>query len=73
MSEMVERVATAIEARVSQPGQCSYQDMARATFEAMREPTEAMIEAAWADALAEDAKGVWQEMIDEALKEKATA
>ena len=30
-----------------------------------RHPTKEMIEAAWADALAEDAKGVWRCMIDE--------
>lgn len=29
-----------------------------------RRPTKAMIEAAWADALAEDAKGVWMTMVD---------
>lgn len=28
-----------------------------------RHPTKEMIEAAWADALAEDARGVWEEMI----------
>ena len=28
------------------------------------EPTKEMIDAAWADALAEDATGVWQSMID---------
>lgn len=38
-----------------------------AALEAMRDPTEAMIDAAWADALAEDALGVWRSMIDAAL------
>jgi hypothetical protein len=33
-----------------------------------RIPTKEMLEAAWADALAEDAKGVWKAMIDAALK-----
>jgi hypothetical protein len=33
-----------------------------------REPTKSMIEAAWADALAEDAAGVWREMIGEVVK-----
>jgi hypothetical protein len=32
-----------------------------------RIPTKEMIEAAWADALAEDAKGVWESMICEWL------
>ncbi len=35
-----------------------------------RDPTEAMLKAAWADALAEDAKGVWQSMIDAWLLEQ---
>lgn len=30
-----------------------------------RIPTKEMLEAAWADALGEDAKGVWQAMIEE--------
>lgn len=38
-----------------------------AALEAMRNPTKAMIEAAWADALAEDAIGVWRSMINAAL------
>lgn len=29
-----------------------------------RNPTKAMLDAAWADALGEDAAGVWQSMID---------
>lgn len=29
-----------------------------------REPTEAMLDAAWAEALGEDAAGVWREMIN---------
>jgi hypothetical protein len=29
-----------------------------------RNPTKEMLEAAWADALAEDAKGVWESMIE---------
>lgn len=43
-------------------------ELAKVAIAAMREPTEAMIESAWADALAEDAKGVWLAMIDEALR-----
>jgi hypothetical protein len=30
-----------------------------------RKPTKEMIEAAWADALAEDAEGVWRSMIEQ--------
>jgi hypothetical protein len=33
-----------------------------------RVPTKAMVEAAWADALAEDAAGVWKSMIAELEK-----
>jgi hypothetical protein len=29
-----------------------------------RQPTKEMLEAAWADALGEDARGVWQSMIN---------
>lgn len=35
-----------------------------------RNPTPAMLEAAWADALAEDAAGVWRSMIDAWLQRK---
>lgn len=35
-----------------------------------RHPTKEMIEAAWADALGEDAKGVWGSMIDHWLKQR---
>lgn len=44
-----------------------YRDQAIAAIKAMREPTPEMIEAAWAEALAEDADGVWREMIEAAL------
>ena len=72
MSEMVERVAKAItesaleEFVVILPDQA--ERFARAAVSAMRVPTETMVESAWADALAEDAKSVWADMIDEALK-----
>lgn len=46
---------------------------ARVAIEAMREPTKAMIEAGWADALAEDAGATWKSMIDAALSEKPLA
>jgi len=46
---------------------------ARAAIEAMREPTDAMIEAGWQDGMAgfgegEECEPVWHAMIDEALK-----
>lgn len=44
--------------------------MARAVFEAMRELPDEMVEAAWAEALGENAKGVWRDMIDAVLNEK---
>ncbi len=50
-------------------GRLDLPKIARAAIEAMREPTEAMVDAGWADATAEDAIGVWRAMIDEALKE----
>lgn len=40
----------------------------RCVLAAAREPTEAMVDAAWASSLAEDAFCTWQDMIDEALK-----
>ena len=45
-----------------------YQRMARTAIEAMREPTEAMIDAA--PISDEEAAEIWPAMIDEALKEK---
>lgn len=76
MSEMVERVAKAIASKqpplsdrvLSMHAEQALFEMARAAIEAMRVPTEAMIEEAWADARAEDAAAVWKAMIDEALK-----
>jgi hypothetical protein len=35
-----------------------------------RKPTAEMLKAAWADALAEDAAGVWSSMIEEWLKHR---
>lgn len=40
---------------------------ARRVIAAMREPTADMVEEAWAYALAEDAAGVWRDMINTAL------
>jgi hypothetical protein len=82
MSDMVERVARAIAAagtivdwdEMSVACQEQFTKEARAAIEAMREPTEAMVDAAWASW--EDVEGskgfvgAWQAMIDEALKQK---
>lgn len=75
MSEMVERVAIAIcgigREEWGEPEferyQYIYLSRARKAIAAMREPTDAMY---WAgeDKLDVNAKGVWQAMIDEALK-----
>jgi hypothetical protein len=76
---MVERVASVLEARdrvlaevAAAEGRDSwetdYPEIARTVMAAMREPTEAMQLAAWADIKAEDGYYTWTRMIDEALK-----
>jgi hypothetical protein len=70
MSEMVERVARAMEAR-SAIEPVTIEDVARSAIEAMREPTEGMVDAT--QELIRGQKpfstiGMWQAMIDEALK-----
>jgi hypothetical protein len=81
MSEMVERVARAIQAQSGhQPATDegwnrpentlsvqNFRRMAKAAIEAMREPTEDMIQAG-IDGPVGDTEGKWQAMIDEALK-----
>ena len=76
MSSMVERVALAIEKKLSrtdpyderQHKRFNYDECARAAIAAMREPTEAMINA-WIRAPGA-IKGGWQAMIDAALDGK---
>lgn len=69
MSEMVERVALAISGSDDPVNILEiHRHRARAAIAAMREPTVAMLTEAWVAALFEDATGVWQAMIDEALK-----
>jgi len=73
MSEMVERVAEAIRAVNSDTIGLTYTElttaMARAAIAAMREPTQAMIDACDLDIHTEGTiVGVWDDMIDEALK-----
>ena len=58
---------------VNEPYKVDYLDMAAAAIEAMREPTDAMCNApTWYDGdesfTPGDAKDVWDQMIDEALK-----
>ena len=75
MSEMVERVAKAIEAAYwnkHNHAQSGWEDEARAAIAAMRIPTKEMVDAAWqhtGDPDWEDnVKIVWKSAIDEALK-----
>jgi molecular chaperone DnaK (HSP70) len=82
MSEMIERVARALaenergadlwdeisnDSDIDYIGKNEFRDLARAAIEAMREPTEGMVEAA----NLHESNGVyadWQAMIDEALR-----
>lgn len=76
MSEMIERVARAIEQEIG-PQDMDFAKIARAAVEAMREPTEAMLEVAqdmyepvgdramWPP----EPKDAWPAMIDAALTE----
>jgi hypothetical protein len=75
MSEMVERVARAMFIaeqawrRTPVPGTVLNVVMARAALEAMREPTEGMINAADPHGIImADFQTAWRDMIDEALK-----
>lgn len=69
---MIERVARAIFTHdydnTGAAGRSLAHDLARRAIAAMREPTAAMTEAGWADALAENAADTYRSMIDEALK-----
>lgn len=69
MSEMLERVALAIEAArgTVPPGYNSDLHIARAAIEAMREPTEEMIEAVAREGYVDHALPGWETMIDVAL------
>lgn len=80
MSEMVERVARAICGDPNDDGRNVlevHRQRARLAIAAMREPTEAMVEAGvrlgcpeggGGDITASEATDTWQKMIDEALK-----
>lgn len=70
MTNMIERVAQAILAKDPE-GMFSIhcaRVYAKAAIAAMREPTEAMVEAGYYDAMAEDAKATFTAMIDAALE-----
>ena len=84
MSEMVERVARAIEQRASERQDLNaWRDYARAAIEAMREPTDAMArkadgltdlvgpyeEANTPEARQDEFKCAWRAMIDKAIQE----
>jgi hypothetical protein len=68
VTTMIERAARAIaDAQdVSEPFD-NYEEMARAAIAAMREPTEAMLEAS---PVSGPVSIIWQNMIDAALEEK---
>lgn len=67
MSEMVERVARAMYGNLDQRGDALVK--AQRAIEAMREPTEAMVQAARTSAPYDrDVTETWPLMIDEALK-----
>ena len=70
MSEMVERVARAVQP-IADPGGhwTTCEDIARAAIEAMREPTEGMIQAGWTTNgyRGDMTKAEWSAMIDAAL------
>lgn len=77
MSTMVERVARAM-AEVNDHHQefaigdfrDAYMDQARAAIEAMREPTEAMVDSCGNGECAKWARGAWANYIDAALQEQ---
>lgn len=71
MSDIINRVADALAKHVAVERSPNWRDVARDAIEAMREPTKEMIDAAWADAMGEDAGDVWRAMIDAALKAKS--
>ena len=81
MSEMIERVARALaiadgmhpeavsNGEDAVPVWTLYVDDARAAIEAMREPTDVMVDAGYAVTV-DDETEVWQAMIDAALSQK---
>ena len=66
MNEMIERVGRAIAKDQCWPAGTNTELVARAAIEAMRQPTQEMIEAADSEFFEE----IWQQMIDAALVTK---
>lgn len=74
MSEMTDRIEAALREAMGGQGHVNYPGVARHVLTAMREPTQEMV-APYKDAnddwhgnSREIARGVWQDMINEALK-----
>ena len=70
MSEMIERVAKALRLRADQeppPHQEALRNIARIAIEAMRDPTEEQLRAAW-DKVDYNIDDFWRVMIDASLK-----
>jgi hypothetical protein len=75
LNKMIDRVASAISALDTNIVANDYEAMARAVIAAMREPTEAMIDAApdeavgWSEIARRHAADYWRAMVDAALAE----
>jgi len=74
MTNMVEKVAKAINDEMLQHGDYKPNELARAAIAAMREPTESMRRKLWLYGKHHDKEfvmdgGMWREMIDAALEE----
>lgn len=71
MNEIIERVAKAIDAASQPPGKPDYkilmENCARAAIEAMREPTQGILDCRPAFMTVTDARAMWKTMIDTAL------
>lgn len=67
MNEIMERVAKAIFSKMEFPDVTEAEAYARAAIEAMRKPTEDMLDATGGECR-KWAPGAWQAMIDECLK-----
>ena len=71
MTDMIERVAKAINDTMLQHGDYKPDELARAAIEAIREPTEKMIDAGSKEQrniLSKPIEGIWTAMIDAALE-----
>jgi hypothetical protein len=73
MTDMIERVAKAINDTMLQHGDYKPDELARAAIAAMREPTDRMVHVGTMANLRQDGffmGGIWKNMIDAALEEK---